>query len=121
MLKDMVIIAKFGRPFGVKGQIKIISYCEPKSNILTYDTLYVLSSSVLTVLNISDKKVFSDDKIIFKLADYDTPESVRLLTNTHIYINRHDMPNLDSGQYYWNDLEGLEVRNISGLVLGVVE
>lgn len=38
-----------------------------------------------------------------------------------IGICRDQLPAPGAGEYYWNDLEGLEVRNLQGESLGVVD
>ena len=38
-----------------------------------------------------------------------------------IGIHRDQLPAPGSGEYYWSDLEGLEVRDLQGELLGVVD
>ena len=120
-IDNKIVIAKFAAPYGIAGQIKIVSYCNPKSNIIGYKSFYIYREQKFLQLDIVEKRVFAEDKIIFKISGYDSPEAVRVFTNSNIYISRAELPPLEENEYYWNDLVGCEVRNLSGETLGVVD
>ena len=44
-----------------------------------------------------------------------------LLTNKKVAINRHELPELPDGQYYWADLIGSKVYNLTGAMLGLLD
>src|SRR3990167_5078301 len=59
--------------------------------------------------------------MIALLADYADRESVALLTGKQIATLRSQLPALSDAAIYWADLEGLEVINQQGVVLGKVD
>jgi 16S rRNA processing protein RimM len=43
MRKKWVLVGNIGKPYGVKGWVKVNSYTEPSSNILHYPPWYLLA------------------------------------------------------------------------------
>ncbi len=48
-------------------------------------------------------------------------EQAGQLVGTQIFVDRNQMPPTEADEYYWSDLEGLEVITTDGIVLGQVE
>jgi 16S rRNA processing protein RimM len=59
--------------------------------------------------------------LIAHFVGFDTPEAVRELTGLELSVTSDALPDLDSEDYYWHQLIGLQVLNQSGVVLGRVE
>jgi 16S rRNA processing protein RimM len=59
--------------------------------------------------------------IIAKLSGVDSPEAARAYTNQLIAINRDQLPTLEPGEFYWEDLIGMKVVNKQGVILGTVD
>ena len=55
------------------------------------------------------------------LPGYDDREQAATLVGTQIFVIREQLPATDKDEYYWSDLEGLEVKTIHGVLLGRVE
>lgn len=130
----LVVIGNIGAPFGIKGWLKVFSYTDPQENILNFNKWYLIrSSSNINTLkekntplleyspyNIREIKKFQQQFLVLfeGIADRN---NAALLTNKKIGINRHDLPELPAGQYYWDDLIGSEVYNLSGEMLGLLD
>ena len=56
-----------------------------------------------------------------KLAGCDDRETVANYTNCEIEIDRKQLPELQTGSYYWKDLEGLTVSKVDGETLGKID
>ncbi len=56
-----------------------------------------------------------------KLRGLDDREEARKLIGADIVVERGELPECAPGEYYWTDLEGLEVRTLEGQVLGTVD
>ena len=115
-----IIVGKFGQPYGVKGWIKVHSQTDPIENILKYLPWQIEQQGQWQKINVTDSKKLGKN-IIAKLENYDTPEVVKILTNSPIAIERDQLPQLSPDQYYWNDLIGLKVVNLQGEDLGIVD
>ena len=58
--------------------------------------------------------------LVVQLVGYDDRQTARILLGARIEVNREQLLKLSEGQYYWIDLEGLEVKTIEGVNLGKV-
>ena len=58
--------------------------------------------------------------ILLKLDKTSDRESASKYINSDLVIDRTNLPELPHGRYYWNDLEGMQVKNIHGDSLGVI-
>ena len=55
------------------------------------------------------------------LPGFEDREQAATLIGTQIFVGRDQMPATGKDEYYWSDLEGLEVKTINGELLGRVE
>jgi 16S rRNA processing protein RimM len=118
-----IIIARFGKVFGLKGWIKVISFTTPKENIFKYKHWLIKKpgvSSEWTPLEIKEKKI-QGVYLIVKLPDCANCEQAQHFVNTEIAVERHQMPNPKENEYYWADLEGMSVVNEQDINLGIVD
>lgn len=113
-------VGRFGRPFGVLGWIKVISFTTPADNILKFRPWLIHRNSVWSELAFTDSKKHSNG-IVVKLPDCNSPEEAALFTNLKIGIYRKQLPKLPENEYYWDDLIGLEVINKDGTSFGKVQ
>jgi 16S rRNA processing protein RimM len=121
MEKNWVLVGSVGKPHGVKGWIKINSYTEPTSNILHYQPWYLSTfEQEPDVVEIRQHKI-QGSHLIVQFENCQTPEEARLLTNRKIYVERKQLSALAHQEYYWMDLEGLEVYTCENIYLGVVQ
>lgn len=116
---EYVSVGKIGSTYGVQGWIKILSFTEPLTNILDYSPWFLQSPNGWQPVQVTSHKEHGKSLIV-KLANYDSPESSRLLAGKIIAIPRSKLPILDAGSYYWHDLEGITVINQHGETLGKV-
>ncbi|OGV33992.1 MAG: 16S rRNA processing protein RimM [Legionellales bacterium RIFCSPHIGHO2_12_FULL_35_11] len=117
---EWVVVGKFGRVQGLKGFIKVVSFTEPKDNILSYSPLYANIADKITQLEISD--VDKNNKLILiKVAGYEEREAVAHLTNNEILIHCDQLAILPDGEFYWHQLVGMEVFNDKQTHLGKVD
>ena len=124
MTKKKVLVGTIGKPYGVKGWVKINSYTEPVSNILDYQPWYLEAPSKLSsppiLIEIIDNCLHGQ-QILALLANCITPESACLYTNYKIYVDREKFFPLAEQEYYWTDLEGLKVYTCENTYLGIIQ
>ena len=60
-------------------------------------------------------------EVVAKLKGIDDRGGAEGLIGAEIWVDREALPPCDPDEYYWVDLEGLEVRNRRGEVLGEVD
>jgi 16S rRNA processing protein RimM len=113
-----IIVGCFGAPYGVRGWLKVVSYTDPKSNILTYKPWQVLLEGVWQKLEIVTGRTHGADLVVQLPGCDDREIAARRYTGAKIAITHAQLLPLPIGDYYWNDLIGLEVVTTSGISLG---
>ena len=117
---NFVVVGSVGKPYGVRGWLKINSYTFPIENILDYQPWQIKFQGQHKVVEFDDSRIQGKD-IIVHFSDCHTPEAAKLYTGLEIVINRTQLPDLAEGEYYWSDLQNLTVITISGVTLGKVD
>lgn len=105
--------------FGIKGWLKVFSYCRPKEQILEY-TSWQLRTTVGEIDYQLEEGQVHGQSIIVKLYGVDTRNDAEQLRESEIWIATTELAKLSSGEYYWYQLTGLEVVTLQGLSLGVI-
>ena len=124
-----ITVGKIGAPYGVRGWVKIQSFTESVENLLDYEPWYVRkgkadSGGVSTAAWIEAPLMEAKDHskgIIAKFDGCDDRDSALKLRGQEIAIRRDQLPEPEAGEYYWVDLEGLEVITLEGVSLGKVD
>ncbi|AHE66037.1 ribosome maturation factor RimM [Legionella oakridgensis] len=116
---EWVIVGKFGRPHGVKGLITVISFTEPRENILHYTPWYIGTKEGWQPLTLQRADI-NNKLILAQLECCHDREQAAHLTNTEIAVRRAQFPELKAGEYYWHQLIGMDVINLQGITLGTI-
>lgn len=112
-------VGKLNGLFGVKGWVKIFSNTQPKENILTYSPWYLKRDGQWQEFKLLSGKSHGKG-VIAHLEGCDDRDIAAALIGSEIAIKREQLANPASGEYYWNDLIGLLVKNLDGIELGKV-
>ena len=106
-------VGKYINTFGIKGEIKVYPYVEYFDR-LTY--LYINN----TKYNI--KKIrFKKNIAIIKLEDIDDINLIEQFKGEIVTIDETDIPEPEEGEYYTEDLIGMEVYTDEGMYLGKLD
>lgn len=116
---DWIIVGRFGRPHGIKGYASVISFTEPRENILQYAHWHIKKQNQWHPIKRQSDEV-TQKHILTKVQGYVEREEVASLTNMAIAIHRDELPHLDLGEYYWHELIGMHVVHCDGRHLGDV-
>ena len=116
---DWVILGRFGRPHGVKGMITVISFAEPRDNLLLYKTWYRCIGNSWEPLSLLQVEA-GHKHILARVEGYQEREQVASLTNVEIAVRRDELPVLAPGEFYWHQLLGMKVTDQQGVPYGLV-
>lgn len=116
---DLVVLGQLGKVHGIKGWLRLNSFTEPLENILDYAPLRAEIEKNWQILEI-DQFRQQPNRLLVHFKGYDNPEVSRSLTGLELWVEKKELPQLDAGEYYWRQLEGLKVVNQHGLLLGQV-
>jgi 16S rRNA processing protein RimM len=119
-----VTLGRIAGVFGVQGWLRIRSYSDPQKNLLRYKRWFLKAPADREMRLLQGKDQLGG--LIVQLGEADgTPIDDRdvaaTLIGSEIEVPREELPKLKRGEYYWVDLEGLEVHNVEGELLGTVK
>lgn len=117
---EWVIIGRFGRPHGIKGLVTINSFTEPRDNLFHYTDWHAYIRFQWVPIKVSQLEM-RNQSILAKVEGYDDREAVAQLTNVDIAIQSTQLPILEPGDYYWNQLIGMKVIDQQGSLFGEVK
>lgn len=111
-----ICLGRVGGVHGLKGRLKLISYTDPREGIFDYRPLLIGGRAFENF----EGKV-QGKGLVIHLQGLDDRTAVEGLVGCDIEVERCQLPELDAGQYYWTDLEGLAVVDDHGQSLGRVK
>ncbi len=119
-----VLIGKINSVFGIKGEVKIISYCQQPTDIEKYQ-LFDKNDNLFT-LKISNKNktaigtTAGGTILIAKIAGVDDRNKAESLRGVELFVERKNFKELKDDEFYQVDLIGLDVIDDSEKVIGKV-
>lgn len=120
MDKNLVVVGHVAGLYGVKGWFKVISYTEPRRNILDYQPWHLEQAGVIEPAGSLTGQI-QGKSLVAHLAGIEDRDAAAGLIGANIFVNRDLFVQTEKDEYYWRDLEGLQVVNVEGVSLGVVE
>jgi len=114
-----VVLGRVGAPFGVRGWVKVQSYTDPPEGIVSYVPWHLARNGSLGTRAVLDWKA-AGRQIAVQLQGVDTREAAGALTGAEVRVERSALPPTAPGEYYWDDLVGLEAVSGDGEPLGRV-
>ena len=106
--------------FGIKGWLKIFSFCRPKEQILDYSNWELRTPSNADVYELQEGKLHGNG-IVAKLQNIDDRTQAVTLVRAEIWIAKSELPDLENDEFYWFQLAGLTVISVDGEQLGRVK
>ncbi len=121
---EYLVVAKIGAPYGVRGWVKVFSFTEQTDDLLDYDPWYFKAASTdgktWAVAPVTEAKNHGKG-LVAKFKGCDDRDAAARLNRQEIAIRRDQLPSTAEGEYYWRDLQGLEVLTTEGISLGKVD
>jgi len=102
--------------FGVRGEVRLKSFCADPSAIEAYSPLVAESGESYEIKLVRSVK----GGFGARLTGVQDKEAADALRGTKLYARREDLPNLPDDEYYHSDLIGLQVLDTGGVRLGKV-
>jgi 16S rRNA processing protein RimM len=116
-----VTVGRLHGAFGVRGDVKLESFTEPLHAIARYQP-WILRDARGNERVCTGARVRRGGKgLIATLPGVSDRDAAEVLRGVEVQVPRSALPPLAPGEFYWVDLEGLQVVNLEGVVLGTVE
>ncbi len=117
-MSDLVCVGSISGAFGVRGEVRLKSFCAVPEDIETYTPLFSEDGSRKFTVNLigSTKNGFTA-----RVSGVETKEQADALNGLRLFAQRDQLPSLPGDEYYHADLIGLSVLDTGGAELGTVK
>jgi 16S rRNA processing protein RimM len=119
--ESIVVMGRILAPHGVRGWVKIRPVSESPESLLDYEAWWVRPAGASTwrELRRTSGRMHSG-VLLVGLSGVATREDALALRGADVGVPRATLPRTKKDEIYWVDLEGLEVVNRKGIMLGTV-
>lgn len=104
MSSDHIILGKFGRPHGVRGEVRFWPY-NPDTELIQEGAQLVVDDEIVTIESMKQ----GDRFVILQLDGVQGREEADLLKNKEAWVPRDALPELDDDEFYLADVIGFDV------------
>jgi 16S rRNA processing protein RimM len=113
-----VVLGRISGVYGVRGWVKVFSDTRPREGILRYSP-WLLGDA-------KEPKAVLEGRlqrkgVVARIAGCEDRDQAAALLDQEIAVPRDRLPPPSADEFYWVDLEGLEVITEEGTVLGMVD
>lgn len=115
-----VVLGKIVSVHGVRGAVKVYSHTDPLDNVLDYAEWSLNRGSEQRTVSVLSGRV-QGRVLVVNLKGIDDRNKAEELVDFEISIASDALPELEDGDFYWHQLEGLQVVNQEGQLLGKVD
>ncbi len=117
MATDRICVGVIGGAFGVRGEVRLKSFCAQPEAIAAYAPLWTEDGSRSFTLRITRT---IPNGFAARLSGVGTKEEADALRSVELFADRSLLPNLPDDEFYHADLIGLAVFDTGGAKLGTV-
>lgn len=106
------------KPHGLDGRMKVFSYLESEKTIKSLKEVFVRQGQQkANPMKVKDIKL-GKKHLLLRLEGVDDIETAKEMAGCHVLIQSDKLEQLPEGEYYWKDIQGLEVEDEDGKILG---
>ncbi|OYX43033.1 MAG: 16S rRNA processing protein RimM [Rhodobacterales bacterium 32-67-9] len=117
MATDRICVGAISGAFGIKGEVRLKSFCAEPDAIADYAPLWSEDGSRSFTLKITRS---IPGGLAARLSGVATKEAADALRGTSLFADRSKLPNLPDDEFYHADLIGLDVLDTGGAKIGTV-
>lgn len=117
--QQLLELGKISGVFGVKGWVKVYSHTDPREGITNYSPWHIKHRGQWREYQVEAGQR-QGKTVVAKLKGIDDRDQALLLTGAVIAISPEQLEKLGKDEYYWHQLEGLQVVTTEGVELGSV-
>lgn len=114
---DRICVGAIAGAFGVRGDVRLKSFCAEAEDIAKYAPLYSEDGATQYTLKLG-KPI--PNGLSARLGSVTTREQAEAMRGVRLYADRDKLPALPDDEYYHADLIGLDVFDTGGTRLGRV-
>jgi 16S rRNA processing protein RimM len=115
----LVVMGRLTGAFGIQGWVKVRTFTESPDGLASHPSWWIRSKTGWQSAVLQEFKV-RPAAITAKLEGIEDRTGAELLRGCDVAVTREDLGEAGEGEFFWVDLEGLEVVNRQGETLGRV-
>ena len=121
-MTEKFVIGLIGSPFGVKGFVKVRSMSGEVDHLLKLKSVIINNEGKEQVLQIAESAPGGGmvPVVLMRFAGIETPEAAKSLNGVQLLGSRDQAAPLKEGEFYIEDLKGLQVVTVNGEVVGQI-
>ncbi len=105
---DMLAVGKITGCYGIKGWVKIHSYTEPKENFFRFGLWKLRRRGVLEPIEFESGRA-QGRGLVAHIPGVDDRTLAESYSGLEVLVTADNLPKLETGDYYWSQLQGLQV------------
>lgn len=112
----LILVGVISAAHGIKGDILVKSFTDPKENILSIPIL----DKTHAPIKLKKVRVNSNGTLVCRLIGSNDRNTAEALSGTKLFCLRDRLPDTKQDEYYINDLKKLPVVNENGEKIGII-
>ena len=115
MSADRILLAVFGAPHGVRGELRLKSFAGDAGDFDAYGPLRDARGRSFEILA---KRPLKGDMFVVRVKGVADRDAAAALTNVELFVPRAALPPAAAGEFYYADLIGLRAETEDGRLVG---
>ena len=116
-MSDRICVGAIAGSFGVKGEVRLKSFCTDPAAIATYGPLFTEDGQTSYKVTLTRPVA---NGLGARLSGVATKEQADALKGTSLYVDREKLPAPGDDEFYHADLIGLDAHDTGGTLIGKV-
>jgi len=116
----LVVLGEIVSVHGIRGAVKVNSGTDPLDNVLDYPKWILRRGAETRTVTVLEGRV-QGRILVVTLEGVSDRDQALALVGYEICVARDALPDLEQGEFYWHQLEGLQVVTVEGQLLGRVD
>ena len=117
LLNNFIQVGKIGRPKGTKGLLRLHCFLNDNRDINQFQKFYLKDETIIKVKLVS----FDSKSPLVTINDISDRNQVEVYVNQYIYLQKEKLSPTQENEFYFHDLEGLDVVDQQNEIVGKVE
>lgn len=118
MSGDKICVGAIGGAYGVRGELRVKSFCAVPEDLESYSPL--TSEDGSRTFHLALVRPVKNG-FVARIVEVTSKEEADALKGLQLFADRDQLPSLPDDEYYHTDLMGLEVLDTGGTLLGTVK